>query len=395
MSFDFDQPIDRENTGSLKFDARRQLFGREDVIPLWVADMDFAVAEPISQALQQRAAHPVYGYTVFPDELKTVMCDWFARRHQWTIEPDSIVWCPGVVPSLHASILALTEPGDPVIVQPPVYAPFFTAVTQTQRQLMLNPLQQTASGDYQIDFDHLQQCAEAGAKCLVFCSPHNPVGRVWSQTELQQLLDWAEQYQITVISDDIHADLVYPEFKHRPLATFERPDVKLITAVSASKSFNIPGLGLSALMVDDAEQRQAINRVFDSWHVSAANPFSITAFIAAYQQGDDWLDALMDYLRQTRDWVMEFAADNCPQIQVIPAQGTYLLWLDCRQLGLKDAELKRFFVEQAGIGMNQGKMFGEVGRGFMRMNIACPRAIVEQAWQLIARAVHARHSKII
>lgn len=392
MTVDFDRLIDRANTSSLKFDARKQLFGRDDVIPLWVADMDFAVAKPITEALQQRAAHPIYGYTLLSGELKTVMRDWFIRRHQWTIEPDTIIWCPGVVPSLHASILAVTEPGDSVIVQPPVYAPFFSAVTQTQRHLMLNPLRQTASGDYQIDFDHLQQCAEAGAKCLLFCSPHNPVGRVWSHAELHQLLDWAKHYQISVISDDIHADLVYPEFKHQPLATFESADVNLVTAVSASKTFNIPGLGLSALVVEDADQRKAINQVFDSWHVSAANPFSITAFIAAYQHGDAWLDALMDYLRHTRDWVMRYAADNCPQIHVIPAQGTYLLWLDCRELGLNDAELKRFFVEKAGIGMNQGEMFGDVGRGFMRMNIASARSVIQHAWQQIAKAIQLRDS---
>lgn len=390
MTVDFDRLIDRSHTGSLKFDARKQRFGRDDVIPLWVADMDFAVAEPISDALQQRAAHPIYGYTLFSSELKTVMRDWFIRRHQWSIDPDSIIWCPGLVPSLHASILAMTEPGDSVIVQPPVYPPFFSAVTQTQRHLMLNPLRQTANGEYQIDFDHLQQCAEAGAKCLLFCSPHNPVGRVWSDAELQQLLDWARHYQISVISDDIHADLVYPEFKHQPLARLESADVTLVTAVSASKTFNIPGLGLSALVVEDAVQRKAINQVFDSWHVSAANPFSISAFIAAYQHGDAWLDALMAYLRDTRDWVMNFAAATCPQIQVIPAQGTYLLWLDCRQLGLDDAQLKRFFVEDVGIGLNEGNTFGDAGQGFMRMNIACPRAVIEQAWQGIASAIQAK-----
>lgn len=381
---DFDLPIDRSGTHSLKYDARHRLFGRADAIPLWVADMDFAAPEAVTKALTNRASHPLYGYSEYPDELYQATIDWFRRRHQWQIEAKHILICPGVVPSLHATIMALTEKGDQVIAQPPVYFPFFSAVTETQRQLVLNPLSRTGD-QYQFNLQQLAEQAAAGAKMLLLCSPHNPGGRVWSESELQALLAIAREHNLIIISDEIHADLVFNGYRHIPLASLA-DDIPIVTAVSASKTFNIAGLGMSMLIVPDPAHKKAIEAVFNSWHVSAANPFSIAATIAAYRHGDDWLDQLMIYLQQTYQWVRQFFAEQFPKIKVLPLQSTYLLWLDCQDLLLDDKQLRTFFVQQAGIAMNPGVMFGEQGSGFMRMNIAAPRQVIEQACRQIVQA---------
>ena len=382
---DFDQIIDRSASASVKYDARKAVFGREDVIPLWVADMDFATPESVTAALIESAKHPVLGYTLHPRSMFIAMQDWFQQRHNWTIDRNEIIMCPGVVPSMHAAIMALTEIGDKVIIQPPVYPPFFTAVTETKRELVLNPLQ-LKDNRYQIDFEHLEQCAAEGAKLLLLCSPHNPVGRVWQQDELEQILAIAQRYQLTIISDEIHADLIFPEYQHIPLATLT-DDVTIITAVSPSKTFNIAGLGLSCLVVKENKHRKAINQVFEQWHISACNPFSITAFEAAYKGGEQWLDQLIAYLAQTKTEVIDFFEQSVPEIKVIDTEGTYLLWLDCRQLNMTDQVLKHFFIEQVGLGLNTGISFGEEGSGFMRLNIAAPRTIIIQAINQIKLAL--------
>jgi cystathionine beta-lyase len=385
MSFDFDAAIDRSRSSSLKFDARQAYFGRADVMPMWVADMDFACPPAVSDALTARAQHPIFGYTLYPDSMYQAMTDWCLRRYQWTVKRSEIVMCPGVVPSIHAAIDALTQPGDKVIVQPPVYFPFFTAVTQTGRELVLNPLK-LEQGRYSIDLAHLEDCARQGARVLLLCSPHNPVGRVWSKQELVDLLALAERYNLTIISDEIHADLIYPGQTHYPLAALT-DSVNVLTTIAPSKTFNIPGLGLSTLVVPDKADRQAINAVYESWHVSAANPFSITAFEAAYQHGDAWLDALMAYLQGTLNWVSDYAASELDSVQLVQPEGTYLLWLDCREMGLENEALRQFFIEQAGVGMNPGYVFGDSGSGFMRMNIGTPLRNVQQAFQQIAAAL--------
>lgn len=385
MSFDFDQAVDRSGSSSVKFDARKAYFGREDVMPMWVADMDFAAPAEVSEALVARARHPVYGYTLYPDSLYQSLIDWCDRRYNWSLKRNQIMMCPGVVPSIHAAIQGLTQPGDKVIVQPPVYFPFFSAVTETGRELVLNPLR-LDEGHYSMDLNHLEDCARQGARLLLLCSPHNPVGRVWRRQELKDLLTLAERYQMTIISDEIHADLIYPGETHLPLADLS-DSVNVLTTVAPSKTFNIPGLALSALVVPDKADRRAIKQVFESWHVSAANPFSITAFEAAYNHGEAWLDALMQYLQQSRDRAAQFIDESLPDISLIQPQGTYLLWLDCRQMGLDNPTLRQFFIEQVGVGMNPGYVFGDNGSGFMRLNIGTPRARVELALQKMAAAL--------
>jgi cystathionine beta-lyase len=386
VSFDFDAPIPRDNTDSVKHDGRADYFGTPDVLPLWVADMDFAAPAEITQALLARAAHPVYGYSRYPDAMFTALIDWMRVRHGWPVERDWIMPAPGVVPSLHAAVLAFSEAGQGVIVQPPVYFPFFSAVTATGRKLIENPLR-LQEGRYAMDFAHLEQCAR-DARLLLLCSPHNPVGRVWTREELAQLLDIAERHDLVVLSDEIHHDLIYPGQRHPVLATLTDNASRVVTAAAPSKTFNIPGLGLSVLISPDPARRAALARAFDLLHAGNYNPFSSAAFAAGYQHGAAWLDALMAYLAQTRDYAIAFAREHLPGIRVIEPEGTYLLWLDCRELraarGWDDLALKRFCVEQAKLGMNPGPVFGTGGAGFMRMNIGAPRAVIEMALQRLA-----------
>lgn len=389
MSFDFDRIIARDGTASFKYDAREAFIGRADVIPLWVADMDFAAPEGVTRALAQRAAHPIYGYTVYPESLYQSLIAWQHARYGWEVSREQILFCPGVVPSLHAAMLALCQPGEGVIVQTPVYAPFLDAPEITGRKLVINPLKFEA-GRYGFDLAHLEHCAEQGARLLLLCSPHNPVGRVWQRDELDALLDVCARHDITIVSDEIHADLTYPGVTHLALARLAQGRANVITAVAPSKTFNIPGLGLSALVVPDAAQRAAIGKAFGLLHVSATNPFSVTAFEAAYRSGGPWLAALQHYLAGTRDFVRDYLGRELPMIRMVEPEGTYLLWLDCREMGLDDARLKRFFVEQAGVGMSPGTLFGPDGSGFMRMNIGAPRAVIRDALERIAAAMPPR-----
>ncbi|KAF0102537.1 MAG: class I and II aminotransferase [bacterium] len=393
-SFDFDRPIPRAGSDSLKWDGRRSYFGTEDVLPMWVADMDFAAPEAVIRALVARAEHPVYGYTLFPDGLYEALIAWMRDRHGWRIERDWILLAPGVVPSLHAAVLAFAAAGEGVIVQPPVYFPFFSSVTTPGRRLIENPLREEA-GRYRMDFDHLEQCAaRADARLLLLCSPHNPVGRVWDADELREVLRIARRHGLVVLSDEIHHDLVYRGEKHTPLALLADAAAEVVTAVAPSKTFNIPGLGLSALIVPDAGQRERLRRAFDLLHVSGANPFSIAAFAAAYREGGPWLDALLGYLAQTREAAITFFDEHMPAMRPLRPQGTYLLWLDCRGLGLGDAALRRFFVEEARVGMNPGPVFGTGGEGFMRLNLGAPRSVVMAALERMRSALAGRRQRL-
>lgn len=389
MSNGFDREISRKETNSVKYDGRQDKFGRPDVIPLWVADMDFAAPPAITKALIERASHPIYGYTHFPDSLYESMAKWTQQRYGWTIKHEWIVMCPGVVPSLNAAVLAFTKTGDSVIIQPPVYFPFFSAATNNRRKLIHNPLR-LENGRYLIDFDHLEQCAKQ-AHLLLLCSPHNPVGRVWSEQELIRLLELAEKHDLIILSDEIHADLIYPGNRHHVLAAMAKNSANIITALAPSKTFNIPGLNLSALIIPDKTNRMAITQVFNNFHVNAANPFSVTAFEAAYREGKTWLEALLIYLRDTRDCVAAYLADHLPEIKLIKPEGTYLLWLDCRAMNMSDAQLEHFFIHEAGIGMNPGVQFGRVeGSGFMRLNIGAPRNTILKALEQIRKAAEKR-----
>lgn len=387
----FDDVIEREGTLSLKYDGRVITFGTNDVMPMWVADMDFAVPEAITKALQVRANHPVFGYSIAPESLYEALIDWLLTKHNWQVKHEWIVLMPGVVPSLNLVVAALTAENAGVIVQPPVYFPFFSAVTSQNRRLIENPLvlhnYDTDNAQYEMDFAHLDACAKQ-ATLLLLCSPHNPIGRVWSTDELQKLLAIAKKHNLIILADEIHADLVYANAQHQSLGRLAFASETensssspyeprcVITAVSPSKTFNIPGLGLSALIVPNVAHRQAIQSHLDKMGVSVTNPFNLVAFEAAYREGDAWLSMLMAYLQNTRDAAIAFIQLHLPSINVISPQATYLLWLDCRKLNLSDNALNLFFIQEAKLGLSKGAMFGQGGKGFMRLNIGTPKANV-------------------
>jgi cystathionine beta-lyase len=392
----FDQPVAREQTQSLKYDGRAATFGTDDVLPMWVADMDFAVPEAISKALQICADHPVFGYSMAPESLYQALIEWLLKTHHWQVKREWIVLTPGVVPSLNLAVAALTAEQAGVIVQPPVYFPFFSAVTNQNRRLIENQLVLKDGGDptYQMDMGQLEECAK-DAELMLLCSPHNPVGRVWQKDELLALLAIAEKHDLIILSDEIHADLVYKDAQHIPLSRLSltsEPESaeashRIITAVSPSKTFNIPGLGLSALIIPNATHRRAIQTHLQHMGVSVTNPFNLVAFEAAYREGGEWRNALMSYLQDTRDEAIGFIQTHLPAICVIKPEATYLLWLDCRKLQLEDAALNRFFIEEARLGLSPGAIFGRGGEGFMRMNIGTPKANVMAALSRLKAAL--------
>ena len=391
MTKQFDQIINRQGTLSLKYDGLQQTFGRADIQPLWVADMDFAAPDAVLEALKVRAEHPIYGYSMAPESLYQALVEWICVKHGWEIKREWIVLTPGVVPSLSLVVSALTNQDDGVIVQPPVYFPFLSVANNTGRQLFQNPLVLTldsfGNSTYEIDFAHFEACAKQ-AKILLLCSPHNPVGRVWSEYELQKLLAIAKQHGLMILSDEIHADLVYPDAKHHVLGMLDIEQDTVITAVAPSKTFNIPGLGLSALIVPHEAHRKAIQSHLMASGISVTNPFSLVAFEAAYRHGHEWLNALLDYLHETREMVMAFAKEHLPSVKFVPAQGTYLMWLDCRQLGLSDEALQLLFLEQAKLALSPGAMFGKGGSGFMRMNIGTTQENVLIALDKLKQALN-------
>lgn len=393
MTTPFDLSLSREHTHTVKFDARKAVFGRGDVIPVWVADLDLPAPEAITRALTERAAHPVYGYTMFPESLYQATIDWFQTRHGWAIERDWLMMAPGVVPSLHAACMAYAKPGEGVIIQPPVYPPFFSSVRQSGRVVIENPLVlEESSGRYRMDLDHLEACAALpDSRILMLCSPHNPVGRIWSEPELKAVLEIARKHNLVVVSDEIHCDLTFDDKPaHTVLARLAGLDDAIVTAIAPSKSFNIPGLGLSALVIPDADRRKAMKTVFESMHVPQCNPFSIAGFEAGYREGGAWLSDLMAYLKANRDYVENEISQRIPVISASTQEATYLMWLDCRKLNMTDADLARFFVQEAGVGMNPGISFGAPGSGFMRLNIGCPKSVLAEVLARIEAAVNSR-----
>jgi cystathionine beta-lyase len=382
MPPDFDQPIDRRGSHATKLDGRARKFGTADVMPLWIADMDFAAPACVVEALQARARHPVYGYTGYPASLLDALAGWCARRHRWTVARDAIVPVDGVLASLSAALQAVTAPGDTVIVQPPVYNGFFHATRASGRKLAFNPLRES-DGRYAMDFAQLEQCAKDGARALLLCNPHNPVGRAWSEAELDELLHIARRHGLAIISDEVHGDLALPGSRYTPLARLAHADDRIVSVISPSKTFNLQGLAQSTLVASRTDLRAAVARKVDALHLDGANPFAVAAAEAAWSHGDDWLDTLLAYLAGTRDLAAERLRTRIPAIRMQPPEAGYLLWLDCRALGMDDDTLRDFFVRRCKLGLNPGTDYGPGGSGFMRMNIGTPRGNVEAALEAI------------
>ena len=396
MKYDFDEVCDRKKTDCYKWDLVQSIFGHEDIIPMWVADMDFPVAEPIVGALKKRAEHPFYGYTQPGEGVVDAVVERMWRKFKWKIEPEWIVFTPGVVPALHIAIRSLTHPGDEIILQEPVYHPFFPAVKGSGCQIVNNGLK-LINGRYEMDFEDLERKFNPKTgrlrnpgriKAIVFCNPHNPVGRLWKQEEIVKMGEIVIGNGGTVISDEIHCEILFKGHKHIPFASISPEfEQNSIVCMSPSKTFNLAGLEISTIIIPNKKLRDNFISI-QSGIVPNPNLFGYAGLEAAYKLGDEWLEQVLDYLQENLDFLQDYLARRIPNIKIIQPQGTYLIWLDCRELGMDNLALRSFMRDNAKVGLEDGFIFGEAGSGFVRMNIACPRSILEEALRRIESAVN-------
>lgn len=386
-TFNFDQEVKRKSTNCKKWDSVQEVFGSE-VLPFWIADMDFTAPPAVVEALVQAAQHGVYGYPRLKESFYSSICNWVGQRHNWEINPEWLVLAPGVVTSISAAILTLTQPGDEIIIQTPVYPPFFHVITDNDRRVVENPLRRRSDGYYEMDFDDLEAKLTSKVKAFLLCSPHNPVGRVWRKDELERLYALCAERNIVVISDEIHCDLVYSGQKHVPLASLQSSSAdKIITLMAPSKTFNIAGLHCSYLIVPDRKLRKQLQRFFQALDMGKSNVFGLAAAEAAYTEGRAWLDELIPYLEGNGDLLVQFIQEKLPKLQVVKPEATYLAWLDCSSLKEHVDSIPEFFVQQARLGLNPGGTFGTVGEGFMRLNFGCPRPMLQQGLKQLEQAV--------
>lgn len=389
MDYDFDLIMERRGTNCVKWDGLVDRYGEKDLLPFWVADMDFAVAEPIQKAIIDRVQHPIYGYTQVAPSVFEAIISWLDRRHGWHVQPEWIDFTTGVVNALNLIINTYTLPGDKILVQPPVYAPFFNSVLNNGRQVVYNPLIQTDSS-YTMDLGDLESKIDSRTKMLILCNPHNPVGRVWSKKELQQLAEVCLKHDLLMVSDEIHSDFIYTGYKHVPLASLS-PEIaeNTITCMAPSKTFNLAGLATSFVVIPSKQLRRLFRNTLQN--VGVSNAFlGVTALEAAYRHGEGWLEELLIYLEENRDLVKDFLEKQVPGIKMKKPQGTYLTWLDCRGLAVEENDLQDFFIDKADIVVNDGKWFGPNGKGFVRFNIGCPRPLLQEGLCRMERAVKER-----
>jgi cystathionine beta-lyase len=380
MKYNFDEIINRKQTYSSKWDNVGARIGNPDAIPMWVADMDFRAPEPVIEALKKRAEHGVFGYPYLPMAFREATQRWLRDRHGWTIACEDVIFCSGIVPALYNIVQALTAPGDKILIQRPVYYPFTNAIEDNGRVVNSSALI-LREGKYEIDFDDFEaHAADPDTHLMILCNPHNPVGRVFTRDELSRIAHICLRHNVTILSDEVHSDFVFPGHRHVPTASLS-PEIAdiTITAVAPSKTFNLAGLRSAALISANKELRMKLDRVLNDNRSASLTAFGLDAYIAAYTSGDEYIDQLLVYLGETVGYLDGYLKEHMPKIKLIQPEGTYLMWLDCRQLGLDDAALDHFFVQEAAVAVDKGHWFGSEGSGFMRLNIACPRATVTQA----------------
>ncbi|HDP95269.1 MAG TPA: pyridoxal phosphate-dependent aminotransferase [Candidatus Aminicenantes bacterium] len=384
MEFNFDQIVDRTGTASLKWDFRAENTGIPDILPMWVADMDFPAPPEVVEAVKSRAAHGVYGYTGHPESFFQATRKWFGSVHNWEIKEESIIVTPGVVPAINLAIQTFTRPGEKIIIQPPVYYPFMWAVENNQREIAANQLVRVHD-TWRMDLEDLENKIGAGASMLILCSPHNPVARVWTRKELEELAALCRRHDILIVSDEIHADLAMPGHIHLPLETVA-PDLRerIITCTSPSKTFNLAGLQVSSTIIPDPGLHARFNTAMKTVGLGLSNPFGIVAAEAAYRHGRKWLDKLLAYIKANHTYLAGICREKIPWANPMPLEGTYLAWIDCHAAGLEDETLSKRLREKARVWLDEGPLFGPGGEGFQRMNLACPRAILARALERIA-----------
>ena len=396
MKYDFDQLCDRDKTDCLKWDMMESIFGSGDLLPLWVADMDLPVAKPIIDALKKRVEHPFYGYTKPGSSVINSVVERMKRKFNWDISPEWIVFTPGVVPALHVAVRSLTHPGDEVILQEPTYHPFFPVVINSGCKIINNGLK-LVNGRYVMDYDGLEEKfhpktrplnGPGRIKTIIFCNPHNPVGRLWKRDEIIRMGEIIIDNGAVVISDEIHCEILFKGNKHTPFASISKKfEQNCIVCMSPSKTFNLAGLEVSSIIIPNKKLRENFINT-RSGIVPNPNQFGYTAMEAAYRYGDEWLEQVLDYLQENLNYLKNYFEKNIPRIKVIDPEGTYLIWLDCGDLGMDNNVLRSFMRENAKVCLEDGFIFGGSGSGFMRMNIACPRYILSEALKRIEKAVN-------
>ena len=388
MSYNFDEIIDRRNTDCLKYDFAVERGKPADVLPLWVADMDFRTAPHIIEKAVADASLGIYGYTESKDDYFQAVANWYSTYFDWNVEKKWLVKTPGIVFGIGLAIKALTKEGDGVMIQQPVYYPFSEVIKDNDRKLVNNALV-LRNGHYEIDFEDFEQkIIQEQVKLFVLCSPHNPVGRVWTKEELQKIGEICLKYGVKVVSDEIHSDFVYGDRKHYVFTTVDPGFEEFsIVCTAPSKTFNLAGLQASNIFIPNVQIRKAFLKQMSAVGYSQLNMIGLHACKAAYETGREWLEELKVYLKGNLDFVREYLEQNLPQIKLIEPEGTYLIWLDCRALGLPEAKLEHLIVHEAKLWLDSGAIFGKDGEGFERINIACPRAILEEACKRLCRAV--------
>ena len=380
MKYNFDEIISRRNSNSYKWDSAKD----EDILPMWIADMDFRTAPPIIEALAKRAQHGIFGYTKVPETYFDAVINWFKRRHNFHIEKEWILFTTGVVPALSAVIKALTSPGDKVIVQTPVYNCFFSSIRNDQCEMVANELIYK-NGTYSINFEDLEnKASDPDAKLLLLCNPHNPVGRVWSREELEKIGDICLRNNVIVVSDEIHCDLVYSGHTHIPFASIsDRFGENTVTCTAPSKTFNLAGIQVANIIAADKEILKKIDKALNINEVCEINAFAVEALIAAYNEGEEWLEDLKKYLSGNYNYLKDFFKQHLPNLKVLPLEATYLVWVDCSALKISSEEIAKILLEKEKLWINEGTIYGAAGEGFIRLNIACPRETLTQGLERI------------
>jgi cysteine-S-conjugate beta-lyase len=382
--------IDRYHTDCLKYDAVEKVFGTDDVLPLWVADMDIPAPKAVQRALIKRVHHPVYGYSMHNTCFFKSIIKWLDKRFDYKVEKEWITCTPGIVPAINIAVMSLSDPGDEIIIQPPVYPPFFTAVTKQDRTLITNPLKET-DGYYEIDFEDLESKISSKTRMLILCNPHNPVGRVFNREELVRLGDICLKNNIIIVSDEIHADIVYAPNKHIPIASIDPKYADItITCMAPSKTFNIAGFATSEIIIPNEEIRKKFRRITETLHICNGNILGDAALIASYQHGEKWLKKLLKLLEHNINFVISYAEEHIPSLKIRRPESTFLLWLDCRGWGMSREELNDFFIHEAKLGLNDGGSFGDCGNGFMRMNIGTCTCNLKKAMKQLQAAAKKR-----
>jgi len=388
MKYNFDEIIDRRNTGAVKIERCVALYGSDDVLPLWVADMDFRTPDFIFDAIRERCEHPILGYSMPPKEFYPSLIAWTKDHHQWDVKRSWIGFLPGIVPGLSFAVQSLTVPGDEVIVQPPVYYPFFHVVRNNHRVLVNNPLK-TVNGKFEMDFEDLENKITSKTRLFILCNPHNPGGRVWEADALKRLAEICTKHNIIVVSDEIHADMVFDGHKHTPFATVSELAAQIsLTYMAPSKTFNMPGLISSSYIIPNDLLRKRFVDFLEASELTGGNIFAYAATVAAYEKGEEWRNQMLDYVKGNIDYVGEFLEANIPQIKPMIPEASFLIWLNCEELGMETDDLFDFFVRKAGLGLNKGTTFGQGGEYHLRLNVACPRLILEKAMEQLKVAVN-------